>query len=325
MDFLVFVLLSTVLIGALWGIAAALLFPRLRPKILALRPALRARIIWAWSTTPLMMGVCLTPLLFFPYSPLRFSHGDHCENHPACGSHLSQIHLPLPDGTSLPGIISLPLVGGFILFLLFQIYTVYRGLQFRRNLQALSSSSSSEANLLATDRPLALSVGFIKPQVYISKALKQGLSEEQLQIVLAHEQAHVKRRDGLWRYLAEAGSYLHLPRTRQLLLSDLTLATEQACDEAASRAQGNRIQVAETILAVERLMQPHGPVKGTAPACFFNNHSIARVQSLLDTGAAQKKRIPVLLVLPLATVLAAVVYVEPLHHGTEWLLRGLLG
>ena len=325
MNVLAFVLLSTLLLGALWGSASALLYPRLRPGILAVTPTLRSLILWSWSVAPLAMGAFLSPLLFVPYSPLGISHGDHCDKHPACGPHLSQFHLPLPEGASLPEIIALPLLGGCALFFLFQAYTLYRGIHFRRNLRALSRNGIPGARLLSSNRPLALSVGLLRPQVFVSTALLQGLSEEQLQVVLAHEQAHVRRRDGLRKYVAETASLLHLPRTRRLLLSDLSLATEQACDEVATRALGSRLGVAETILAVERLMQPHGSFKTAAMACFFSNHSVARVQSLLDAGTGHTKLAPLLPALPLATVLVALVHVEHLHHGTEWLLRCLLG
>lgn len=318
-----YVLLSTLIISVLWGAAAAYLYPKLRSGILALHPARRARILWGWSVAPLAMGLCLTFLLLIPYSPLSFSHGNHCSDHQNNGPHLSQIHLPLPEGASLPEMIVFPFLGWCALLLLFQFYTVCRGIQFRRSLRALCHGDILGAHLLKSNRPLAFSTGFLKPQVYISTSLVQGLSADQLRIVLAHEQAHVRHRDGLRLFLANAGAQLHFPRTRRLLLADLALAVEQACDEFATLASGDRLRVAEAILAVERLMQPHQAATRPVAACFFNNLSVARVQSLLVPDHP-KDRIPLFISLPVITVLTALMSVKPLHHGIERLLRWLL-
>ncbi|MCK7522577.1 MAG: hypothetical protein MZV64_35285 [Ignavibacteriales bacterium] len=49
--------------------------------------------------------------------------------------------------------------------------------------------------------------------------------------------------------------------------ASLALATERACDEAAARRSGDRLRAAETILAVERLMQgaPHAAAVVRSP------------------------------------------------------------
>ena len=74
MNAFTYVLLSTLIIGVLWGAATAFLYSNLRSKILTLHPARRARILWCWSVAPLAVGFCLTLLLMIPYSPLSFSH-----------------------------------------------------------------------------------------------------------------------------------------------------------------------------------------------------------------------------------------------------------
>lgn len=325
MDLFSFVLLSTLVFGTGWAIATAILYPRLRSRMLALRPALRARFLLGCSVAPPVMGLSLTLLLFFPYSPLNFAHGEHCSKHPVLGPHLLQAHLPLPEGVSLPTIAVISVTTGAALFLLLQSFAICRGIRVRRNLRALSWTDVQGARLLESDRPLALSAGFLKPQIFISSALKKGLAREQLRIVLAHERSHVRRRDSLRHYFAEAGSLLYLPWTRKLLLSDLALATEQACDEVAALETGDRLQVAETIVAVERMLRPFPREKVSAGACFIGSHSVARVESLLSEGGSNRGSTPLFISLPTATVVAVLALVEPLHHGAESLLGGLLG
>lgn len=325
MEFFSFVLLCTLVFGAGWGLAAALLYPRLRSRVLALRPVLRARLLLGWAVAPPTMGLSLTLLLFLPYSPLSFSHGDHCSNHPGLGPHLLQAHAPLPEGVALPAAAVIPPLAGAALFFLLQAFVVCRGWRARHNLRALGRPAGQGVWLIASDRPLALSAGFIRPRVYISSALQQGLSQERLRIVLAHERAHVRRRDSLRQYLAEAGSFLHLPRMRKLLLSDMALAAEQACDEVAALEIGDRLRVAETIVTAERLLQSFSCREVPAAAFFLGNHSVARVEALLEGSGSGRGSLLLPCGLLLVATVTALAFAEPLHHGAEAWLGRLLG
>jgi Zn-dependent protease with chaperone function len=178
-----------------------------------------------------------------------------------------------------------------------------------------------EAELLAADVPLALTVGAFRPRVVVSEGLVRALAPDALAAVLAHERAHVRRRDALRAWLAGALSRLHLPRIRRELLAALALASERACDEAAAEATGDRLLVAEAILAVERLA-PRAPAAALA-ASFGASAVPARVEGLLgDLAPPSEPRLVRLYAA--AAVASAIPLTEPLHHGVEHLLRLLL-
>jgi beta-lactamase regulating signal transducer with metallopeptidase domain len=158
----------------------------------------------------------------------------------------------------------------------------------------------------------------------VSEGLVAALPSAGLACVLAHEREHARRRDALRALLARACSWPHPPRIRRALLDALRLASERACDEAAASRLGDRLLVAETILAVERLARRHEPPAEGVLACAFGESDVApRVEGLLAEPAPPPRR-------GVAWAAAAVVAAlglaaaGPLHHATEHLLRALL-
>lgn len=96
----------------------------------------------------------------------------------------------------------------------------------------------------------AFTAGFWRPNVYVTDSLPQVLDAAQLDAVLAHELAHVLRRDplrlSLLRFLA--CTLFYLPALRRLA-DDLTDEAEiDADDRAASR--GSALTLASAILAL---------------------------------------------------------------------------
>ena len=111
--------------------------------------------------------------------------------------------------------------------------------------------------MLQTHKPVAVSAGLLRSETYVSDGLVRSLSAQHLDVVKAHETAHADRRDGLLRLLGHVFSIGHLPWTLPVLMHELELAQEQACDAVAAKTHG-AIRTAETLLAVERLKQALG-------------------------------------------------------------------
>jgi Zn-dependent protease with chaperone function len=96
--------------------------------------------------------------------------------------------------------------------------------------------------LIATDeRPWALTRGFLRPTVVLSRGLVDHLSGSELAAVLAHERHHVIRRDPLRLWVAQAAcaAFLWLAPARRLLQA-FALATELAADAFAMERVGQR-------------------------------------------------------------------------------------
>jgi hypothetical protein len=102
---------------------------------------------------------------------------------------------------------------------------------------------------------------------------------------------------------------------------DLQLFTEAACDFSTAQKHGP-LDVAETLLRVERLTpQKFCFFKKTMVSAFNGCEVEGRVMLLLEgntAAKAQQFRPTFYLIVLLAL---AILLVDPLHHGVEWLLR----
>lgn len=109
-------------------------------------------------------------------------------------------------------------------------------------------------HLLDDARTLAFCAGFLRPRVYVSRAVLDGLRPDELRALLAHEHHHAERRDPLRRLLADvlAESLFFLPVLRPLGERRATLA-ELRADAAAVEACGGDVRaLAAALLAFEQ-------------------------------------------------------------------------
>jgi len=96
--------------------------------------------------------------------------------------------------------------------------------------------------LLETDAEVgALTVGAFRPAVLLSRSVLAGCSESELKMILAHELAHVRRRD-VWLALVPQAmaALLFFHPLAWVASRELELAREAACDEMAITAVGVR-------------------------------------------------------------------------------------
>jgi hypothetical protein len=144
------------------------------------------------------------------------------------------------------------------------------------------SAEQEGVYFLATARPLCFTVGLLRPAVYVTTGLREQLSARDLQAVLAHEAAHVRRRDTLTAaVLTLFYTLLPVPGTR-LLLREWRRAAERACDREAAREVGNPCDVAAALVRVARLAA-QAPTRLPNGACFaeWGEDIEGRVQALL--------------------------------------------
>lgn len=102
----------------------------------------------------------------------------------------------------------------------------------------------------------AFTVGWIRPQIYVARALSVQLRPEELTAVLAHEDAHVRRRDplrlSLLRFLA--CTLFWIPALRRLA-SDIADEAEVRADDHA--AKDNPLALASALLVLSGWRQPY--------------------------------------------------------------------
>lgn len=310
-------LLALVLFGGGLMLVAAGLDARVRGALAGLGPERQVRGLRLWAAAPLGGALLLTALCFLPSLQALLSGGaDHCLQHDDAHPHLCLLHRAVPRGGLACGALLGAAASAALYTLLQQGLLLLRARRLRAALAVVSQPDpASGVRWLCSAQPVVFTAGLLRPRVYLSRALWERLSEAQARVVIAHEQEHVRRGDPLWLPGAALLASGHLPPVRRALLADLALATERACDEAAARATGDRLLVAQTLLWVERSARGAPTAGGLA---FGGDDVAARVQALLQPPI-QAASSPVR-AWCCAGLLLALLATSGLHHAMETVL-----
>jgi Zn-dependent protease with chaperone function len=120
---------------------------------------------------------------------------------------------------------------------------------------ARPSSFGDDVRLLDDEVPLALT---LDRTVVVSRGLVERAKPETLEVVIAHERAHVARRDGWRAVVAHVLAAVYPRAVAARMQRALVEAREAACDDAAAALHG-RIRVAAALTEVARLrISAHG-------------------------------------------------------------------
>ena len=125
----------------------------------------------------------------------------------------------------------------------------------------IASALRIDVHLCDDDRCFCCCAGFLFPRVIISTAMVQMLDEPQLTAVLAHEAAHVRRRDPA-RALAvrcAANALFYLPLARHLSQRAL-IASELGADSVAANVAGQAALVTALLDILGRVRPALGTV-----------------------------------------------------------------
>ena len=281
----------------------------------------RQRMLWArlWLYAPLI-GSFLLLFSSFATGFIGFGSSDHCLSHANHHlHHLCLVHPPHASGQWLAWLLPcLLLLSGFILVFGF----------FRRtarlagpiaDLAAVSRPSKygKDVRLIDSDRTLAFTTGLRRPVILLSTGLLQKISPQTLAVILAHERAHLRRKDLLFSRFDGIVAALYPSAVALPILKQLSLAREQACDAVAAAKVGDGITVAQALTQVTRLKMKL--IEGTIS---FNASVVeARVLHLLNPPAARRLRgfIPLLVLFGLC-----VAGFGPVHEWMEHFITHLL-
>lgn len=318
-------LLAAALFGAVVATVVHAGYPWLRPRLARLPAGLRARVVFALLAAPVGLGAALSILAVLPGVAAAFAPTlDHCTHHDDHHFHLCLVHGPdaihLGRTWLVLGLVATPAFAR-------ATYSVVRLLRGRRLLTALRRAARPATGTyeeVCSEAPFAVTAGLWRPRIYVTSGLLRLLDDTSRAAVLAHEAAHVRRRDPLTKLLAELLVVLHFPSARQTLLADLSLACEQACDEEAAVSIGDRTAVAGALVELGRLVAAGFPVQATAVARFGEGSISARVHALLE-APKPPPRLPSTGAVLAMTLVVATLLSAPLHHATETLLGTFFG
>jgi Zn-dependent protease with chaperone function len=313
-------------VSALTGAALA------RSSLERLTPAAQARLLLAVALLPAAASIAIMTAALAP------SFGwiaDHCLR--AAESH-THPHICAHHVASLP---ALPAVLLAALLLARLAYAALRLVRLgmlaraaRRDLAGIARISSTgetpALQVLPFDEPQAFVIGLWRPALFVTRGLMSDAHREHLEPVLAHERAHLRRRDPLRRLVSSIALAFHLPGVAGWLERRLGRAHELAADAEAAAEIESPERVARALVELARRRR-----RGPAPALAFHAFDAsgaseaselrARVTSLLDARPRRNQPRPALIAVTAVVALALLgAGADLVHHGVEMFL-GLLG
>ncbi len=320
------ILLAVCAFGVGTGIALSAPAVVLIRRLEAWAPASRHRGLMVLALGPVAIACALLASALLPsmLSLLDLSF-DHCSRHDDGHAHLCLIHLPRASASGVGWLLASLPIACFAAGCIDDIAAVARGRRLVCKMTAAARTTVDERYLeLPLERPLCVTVGLLRPRIVVSTGFLRSTEDAVVDTALAHETAHVRRRDALFRLVARTATLFHLPPVRRQLLAALETAAEQACDEHAAKTPDDRLRVAEAIIQVERMLSTNVPGQQTLLGVSFARNAVAqRVESLLAPPAISRSS--ALLVLPLFALIATLLLTsDHVHHLTESLLSALL-
>lgn len=262
--------LATALLQSLWqgaalGLIAAALFVLLARRSAALRHMIGMIVLVAMTTAPVLTFLTMTG-----------THGDTASGTPAIGS----AGLPLPPLTALSGataadaplwlgwlwiagvaLMAIRLAGGWAM--LRRLDTrAFEPLPplWQARADALRRTIGIRRQVairLLHDSVLPCTARALRPVIWLPLSVLTRLTPEQIEALIAHELAHIRRLDWIWNGLQCAVETLLFYHPAVWWLSRRIRAErEHACDDLAVAACGDPIVLAEALSTLERLRMP---------------------------------------------------------------------
>lgn len=170
---------------------------------------------------------------------------------------------------------------------------------------------------------LCHAVGILDRRVILSGAFGERLGSPALGAALAHEYAHLRRRDPLALALLELGSLFLLPGVGRRARALFQVAAEEACDAEAALELNDPLLVAEALVEVARLQRAL-PLTVGVMAAFGEQALERRVRALTGDSAisvAAARGLSFSAAVIAAGMTAAVLGVDAVHHAVETLLH----
>lgn len=177
---------------------------------------------------------------------------------------------PPHDGEQAgPVLLVLAACGAFVLAagLVRVVRAIVRTRQLRRRWLASASAlpaldADMPAHLIDVPFPVVAIIGIRRPVLVISQRVTGGCSADEVQLITAHERAHLRARDNLKRLLIDGcPDVLRWTSTGHAIAAAWAASAEDAADDAATRGERRaRIALASVLLRVARM------AVGSAPA-----------------------------------------------------------
>jgi beta-lactamase regulating signal transducer with metallopeptidase domain len=127
-------------------------------------------------------------------------------------------------------------------------------LEITRRVSKRLGIARSVAILQSSLVEVPLVVGYLRPMILLPIGLLSNLPMAQLEAIIAHELAHVRRHDFLTNFLQTVVETLFFYHPAIWWFSKrIRIEREHCCDDLAIQVLGNRIEYGRALVAVEKL------------------------------------------------------------------------
>lgn len=296
-----------------------------RPFASRWAPARRADLLFALAAVPALASLALVLAAAAPSLLAAAGLGsDHCTTHP------HHAHLCLVHAAGLRPLLAALGAASLAVFLFRATSLARRVVESAGQLRALERLGvPRQGRFPVVSVPagprLCHAVGVLRRRIVISEELSRSLPEAELRAALAHEEAHLRRRDPAALLGLSVASLFSLPPVARFLQSRFHSAVEEACDAEAAAAVGDPSVVAQALVQVASLQRSASKVAALAPA-FGASELERRVHLLLEARGlpvAPARALPLLFAGAALVTGLALSRAQHLHHAVETLLHQL--
>ena len=201
---------------------------------------------FCYGIIPVLASVTVAIMLLKPHWAELFFH-EHCHGN-VCGPHVPDVSNTIA-GISFAAVAAL-MVGGTVYFIGRQ---AWRNRRRQGTLRTLADEVSPDQwSRIPGAAPVAFTGGLLRPHIYVSDAMIDVLSDDELQLLLLHEQSHMRHRDPLGRFILNWSTRLWPRHLRRRFLADHALRCEQRADYEAVNHTGRE---RELLVMLERLSE----------------------------------------------------------------------
>jgi beta-lactamase regulating signal transducer with metallopeptidase domain len=162
----------------------------------------------------------------------------------------------------------------------------------RAELERVKAAAGSRRKArLSVSGSLASPIALARGEIVVPARALERLSEREREVLLAHELAHLERRDPWWLLgLSLVERALFVQPLNRLATSRSVEAAEMACDELAARWTRGEVELARCLAEVASWCD-HAPTRGLATALAERPSALLqRVERLLSPRAAPRRQ-----------------------------------
>jgi beta-lactamase regulating signal transducer with metallopeptidase domain len=178
---------------------------------------------------------------------------------------------------------------------------------------------------LSTRKISPMVIGFLKPCVIVPAAILSGLNNEQVEAILVHELAHIRRFDHVLIIIqAVVTQILFFHPIAWYLSAEINRERENCCDDLVMNSFPNPINYIKALTMIQEL-NAHGPIPANA-ITGRSKHLLSRVKRLLkpETKHAPAFRFTVVFLLLITLGITAITIATAGNVGKKTNTAGLL-